>query len=44
MVDTYGFRSSQSLAAGFDAKLEEVRSSHELVYSQDGVEVFRRLP
>lgn len=44
IVDTYGFRSSQSLAAGFDAKLEEIRSSHELVYSEDGVELFRRAP
>ena len=43
VVDKYGFRSSQSLAAGFDARLQEVRRTHELVYSDDGVEVFRRV-
>lgn len=42
VVDRYGFRSSQSLAAGFDAKLQDVRRTQELVYSDDGVEVFRR--
>jgi len=42
MVDQYGFRSSQSLAAGYDAMLEEVRATAELVYSENGVEVFRR--
>ena len=44
VIDRYGFRSSQSLAAGFDLKLEEIRRSTELVYSEDGVEVFRRAP
>ena len=44
IVDRYGFRSSQSLAAGFAVKLEEVRRTAELVYSEDGVEVFRRMP
>jgi uncharacterized membrane protein len=44
VVDAYGFRSSQSLAAGFFTKLEDVRRSYELVYSEDGVEVFRREP
>ncbi|MGE3075074.1 MAG: DUF2079 domain-containing protein [Dehalococcoidia bacterium] len=44
VVDRYGFRSSQSLAAGFDERLETVRETTELVYSQDGVEVFRRVP
>lgn len=44
VVDRYGFRSSQSLAAGFDEALEEVRRTAELVFSEDGVEVFRRAP
>ncbi|MGE0599970.1 MAG: DUF2079 domain-containing protein [Dehalococcoidia bacterium] len=43
VVDRYGFRSSQSLAAGFDERLESVRETAERVYAQDGVEVFRRL-
>ncbi|MGE0569822.1 MAG: DUF2079 domain-containing protein [Dehalococcoidia bacterium] len=43
VVDRYGFRSSQSLAAGFDRRLEELRQTAELVYSVDGVEVFRRM-
>ena len=43
VVDRYGFKSSQSLAAGFDRRLEELRQSAELVYSVDGVEVFRRM-
>lgn len=43
VVDRYGFRSSQSLAAGFDDRLEEVRHTAELVFSADGVEVFRRI-
>jgi hypothetical protein len=42
VVDRYGFRSSQSLDAGFDARLAQVRNEMELVYSRDGVEVFRR--
>lgn len=42
LVDRYGFRSSQSLDAGFDHKLERVRSSTDLVYSKDGVELFGR--
>lgn len=44
VVDRYGFRSTQSLAAGFDAELAEVRETAELVFGEDGVEVFRRLP
>ncbi len=44
VVDRYGFRSSQSLAAGFDERLAVVRRTAELVYSEDGVEVFRRQP
>ncbi len=44
VIDRYGFRSSQSLSAGFESELETVRSTLELVYSRDGVEVFRRVP
>lgn len=42
VVDRYGFRSTQSLAAGFDKRLGEVRAAAQLVFSEDGVEVFRR--
>ncbi len=42
VVDQYGTRSSQSLAAGFDAALAEVRLAYDRVYAHDGVEVFRR--
>lgn len=42
LVDRYGFRSSQSLDAGFDRKLERVRRMAELIYSNDGVELYRR--
>jgi uncharacterized membrane protein len=44
VVDQYGFRSSQSLAAGFDAKLAEVQRTDRLVFSDDGVEVFQGAP
>lgn len=44
VVDRYGFRSSQSVASGFDDRLADVRMTTEIVYSQDGVEVFRRTP
>jgi len=42
VVDQYGYRSSQSLADGFDAKLGVVRTTYERVFDRDGVEVFRR--
>lgn len=42
LVDRYGFRSSQSLDYGYDRKFARVRRTAELVYSQDGVELFRR--
>ena len=42
VVDRYGAVSSQSLAAGFDVRLGEVRASYERVFDRDGVEVFRR--
>ncbi len=43
LVDRYGFRSSQSLDAGFDRKLDDVRMTTELIYSHDGVELYRRV-
>ncbi len=42
IVDRFGFRSSQSLDSGFETELARVRRSYDLVYSADGVEVFRR--
>lgn len=44
VVDRYGFRSSQSLADGFDPKLARVRTEMQRIYERDGVEVFRRSP
>ena len=44
VVDQYGYRSSQSVADGFDAKLQAVRDTYQEVYDIDGVEVFRRKP
>lgn len=44
VVDRYGFRSSQSLGAGFDEEIQLVRRTATLVFSEDGVEVFRRSP
>lgn len=44
VVDHYGFRSSQSLADGFDPKLARVRTDMQRIYDRDGVEVFRRSP
>ena len=43
VVDQYGFRSSQSLDAGFDAELGELTQTHQRVFDKDGVQVFRRL-
>jgi uncharacterized membrane protein len=40
LVDRYGFRSSQSLDAGFDAELEEVRARGRLVFEEDGVMLY----
>ncbi|HRC62740.1 MAG TPA: hypothetical protein PLX85_05895, partial [Dehalococcoidia bacterium] len=42
VVDAYGFRSSQSIGAGFDAALARVRAEWTRVYERDGVEVYRR--
>lgn len=42
VVDAYGFRSSQSIGAGFDAALERVRAEWELAFERDGVAVYRR--
>ncbi len=42
LVDRYGFRSSQSIAADFDERLAAVRATAELVFSADGVELYRR--
>ena len=44
VVDRNGHRSSQSLAAGFDDALADVRLEFERVYDSDGVEVYRRRP
>jgi hypothetical protein len=40
ILDRYGFRSTQSIAAGYDRAVEEVRATHRLVYELDGVLVF----
>ncbi len=42
VVDRYTHRSQQSVATGYDAALETVRSTFERVYARDGVEIFRR--
>ncbi|MEZ4552325.1 MAG: DUF2079 domain-containing protein [Dehalococcoidia bacterium] len=42
VVDAYGFRTTQSIGAGFDEALARVRAEWERVYQRDGVEVFRR--
>ncbi|MGE0229688.1 MAG: DUF2079 domain-containing protein [Dehalococcoidia bacterium] len=42
VVDAYGFRTTQSIGAGFDEALARVRAEWERVYDRDGVEVFRR--
>src|SRR5262249_25803663 len=42
IVDQYGFRSSQSLADGYNASLTIVRQSETPVFAKDGVEVYRR--
>ncbi len=41
IVDRYTMRSTQSLEAGFETELERLRREAELVFSRDGVEVFR---
>lgn len=43
VVDSYTHRSQQSVATGYDAALDTVRSTFERVYARDGVEVFRRM-
>lgn len=40
-VDRYGFRSSQSIDAGFDAELDDVRARAALVFEEDGVALYR---
>jgi len=42
VIDRYGAVSRQSLQAGFEVRLGEVRASYERVFERDGVEVFRR--
>ena len=42
IVDRYGHRSSQSVADGYDGRLDTVRRLDERVFDRDGVEVFRR--
>lgn len=42
VVDSYTHRSQQSVASGYDAALDIVRSTFERVYARDGVEIFRR--
>jgi hypothetical protein len=44
VVDRYGFISSQSIAAGYETVLAEIRATFTLVFAGDGVEVFRRTP
>jgi uncharacterized membrane protein len=44
IVDQYGMRSSQSLAGGFEDELRTLRTEAQIVYSKDGVEVFRNVP
>ena len=41
-IDRYGHRSGQSLAAGFEAQLAEVRAAYVEIFTRDGVEVFVR--
>ncbi|MGE3855543.1 MAG: DUF2079 domain-containing protein [Dehalococcoidia bacterium] len=40
LVDRYGFRSTQSLDAGFDAALEDVRARGRLLFEEDGVALY----
>ncbi len=42
VVDRYGFRSSQSLDAGFEAALLSLPEQFQLVFEEDGVSVYKR--
>lgn len=44
LVDQYGFRSSQSIGAGFFDELAVVRETMDRVFAADGVELYRRRP
>lgn len=41
LVDRYGFRSSQSIDAGFDAAFSDVRGRYRLMFEEDGVSVYQ---